>query len=265
LKLRLSVLLIGITAAAILYDAKHAAADDMVAIPGGPFTMGSNTGPEDERPAHQVMLAAYAIDRLPVTNDQFGRFLDAVGFANKAGERMFDVEDPDARIHRNNSGKWVADKGFENHPVVEVPWAGARDYCAWRGKRLPTEAEWEKAARGSDGRKYPWGNDPPDRSRAQFGAAYNETAPVERASAGASPHGAYDMAGNAWEWVASAYRPYPYRADDGRENAVAGPVRGTRGGGHDSSAEEITTTQRGRKLSRNPASGHHNIGFRCAK
>ena len=74
-----------------------------------------------------------------------------------------------------------------------------------------------------------------------------------------------DLAGNAWEWVSSAYRPYPYKANDGREDPKAGPVRVTRGGGHDSPAEEITTTQRGRQLSRNPRSGHHNIGFRCAK
>jgi len=73
------------------------------------------------------------------------------------------------------------------------------------------------------------------------------------------------MAGNTWEWVSSAYMPYPYRASDGREDLKAGPVRGTRGGGHDSAAGEITTTQRGRNLSRNPAAGHHNIGFRCAK
>lgn len=227
--------------------------------------MGSNDGPADERPAHEVTVSAFAIDRFPVTNAQFAEFLNATGAANQRGERMFDVDDPDARIQRDRAGRWVADKGFENHPVVEMPWAGARDYCAWRGKRLPTEAEWEKAARGTDARKFPWGNAPPDRSRAQFGAAYNETAPVDRSAAGASPYGVRDMAGNAWEWVASAYRPYPYRADDGREDPVAGPVRGTRGGGHDSPAAEITATQRGRNLSRNPASGHHNIGFRCAK
>lgn len=227
--------------------------------------MGSDEGPADERPAHEVTLPAYAIDRFPVTNARFAEFLNAVGSVNKHGERLFDIDDPDARIHRDPAGRWAADKGFGNHPVVEVPWAGARDYCAWRGKRLPTEAEWEKAARGTDARKYPWGNAPPDRSRAQFAAAYNETAPVERHSAGVSPYGVYGMAGNAWQWVASAYRPYPYRADDGRENPAAGPVRATRGGGHDSPATEITTTQRGRTLSRNPASGHHNIGFRCAK
>ena len=257
-------ILLGIAAASASHAAAPAAGSEMVTVPAGPFTMGSNTGPQDERPAHQVTLATFAIDRLPVTNARFAEFLDAVGPANKGGERLFDIDDPDARIHRER-GKWIASKGFENHPVVEVPWAGARDYCAWRGKRLPTEAEWEKAARGTDGRKYPWGNNLPDRSRAHFGAAYNETAPVERGSAGPSPYGVQDMAGNAWEWVASAYRPYPYRADDGREEATAGPVRGTRGGGHDSPAEAITTTQRGRNLSRNPASGHHNIGFRCAK
>ena len=244
--------------------ARGAPPADMVRIPAGAYTMGSDSGPADERPAHRQALSAYFIDRFPVTNAEFAEFLNAVGPLNAAGERLFDVEDPDARIHRVG-GKWMADRGFERHPVVEVSWAGARDYCAWAGMRLPTEAEWEKAARGTDGRRYPWGNAPPDQTRAQFAARYNETAPVNAFAAGASPYGAQDMAGNAWEWVSSAYRPYPYDANDGREDPAAGPVRGTRGGGHDSPAAEITTTQRGRNLSRSPASGHHNIGFRCAK
>ncbi|OGA43443.1 MAG: hypothetical protein A3G24_12575 [Betaproteobacteria bacterium RIFCSPLOWO2_12_FULL_62_13] len=260
-----NLLVVFIAAALPAPDAVEAGAlGEMVNIPAGPFTMGSNTGPQDERPAHPVTLPAFAIDRLPVTNAQFAEFLNAIGPVNKQGERLFDIDDPDARVHQVG-GKWAADKGFENHPVVEVSWAGARDHCAWRGKRLPAEAEWEKAARGINGRKYPWGAAPPDRSRAQFGRGYNDTAPVDKFPAGASPYGAQDMAGNAWEWVSSAYRPYPYRAGDGREDLAAGPMRGTRGGGHDSPAEEITTTQRGRNLSRNPASGHHNIGFRCAK
>ncbi|MDO8597749.1 MAG: SUMF1/EgtB/PvdO family nonheme iron enzyme, partial [Sulfuricaulis sp.] len=99
----------------------------------------------------------------------------------------------------------------------------------------------------------------------QYAARFNDTAPADAFPAGTSPYGVLDMAGNAWEWVSSAYRPYPYNAGDGREDLKAGPVRATRGGGHDSPAEEITTTQRGRNLSRNPRSGHHNIGFRCAK
>lgn len=238
--------------------------EDMVEIPAGVLAMGSDTGPADERPAHRVTLAAFLIDRYPATNARFAELLNAVGTHNAKGERLFDFDDPDARVHRAG-GKWTADKGYESHPVVEVSWAGARDYCTWRGKRLPTEAEWEYAARGTDGRRYPWGNSTPDRTRAQFAARYNETAPVDRFAAGASPYGIQDMAGNAWEWVSSAYRPYPYDPNDGREHPAAGPVRSTRGGGHDSPAAEITTTQRGRDLSRNPASGHHNIGFRCAK
>ena len=245
-------------------QAQPTALNDMVEIPAGAFTMGSDQGPPDERPAHRITLPAYRIDRYPITNAQFAEFLNAVGTFNAKGERLFDFDDPDARIHRAGD-KWVADKGYGRHPMVEVSWAGGRDYCAWRGKRLPTEAEWERAARGADGRRYPWGNTPPDRSRAQYAARYNETAPVDVFPAGASQYGVLDMAGNAWEWVSSAYRPYPYDAKDGREDLIAGPVRGTRGGGHDSPAEEITTTQRGRYLSRNPASGHHNIGFRCAR
>ena len=236
----------------------------MVAIPAGAFTMGRDDGPGDERPAHSVVLPAFEIERFPVTNEQFAGFLNAVGPVNAGGERLFDADDPDARVHRAGA-KWRADAGHEMHPVVEVTWAGARDYCAWRGRRLPSEAEWEKAARGPDSRLYPWGNAAPDRRRAQFGARFNEMAPVTAFPAGASSYGVQDMSGNAWEWVSSAYRPYPYDSRDGREDPAAGPVRGTRGGGHDSPAEEITTTQRGRTLSRNPASGHHNIGFRCAR
>ncbi len=237
---------------------------EMVNVAAGIFTMGSNEGPADERPAHSIELASFAIDRLPVTNAQYAEFLNQDGPRNRLNERLYDDDDADARIHQTG-GRWIADKGYANHPVVESSWAGARDFCAWRGKRLPTEAEWEKAARGSDARKYPWGNTPPDRTRAQYSMRFNETAPAAAFPAGASPYGALGMAGNTWEWVASAYRPYPYRANDGREELTSGPVRGTRGGGHDSPAEEITTTQRGRNLSRNPAAGHHNIGFRCAR
>jgi len=250
--------------ACVAATAADVAPPDMVTIAAGSFMLGSNDGPADERPVHAVELRAFAIDRLPVTNAGFAEFLNAIGTHNKSGERMYDFDDGDARIHQRES-QWTADAGYANHPAVEPTWAGARDYCAWRDKRLPTEAEWEKAARGTDGRKYPWGNAVPDASRARFGARFNETAPVDAFAAGTSPYGVFGMSGNVWEWVSSAYRPYPYEAADGREDLKAGPVRGTRGGGHDSPAFEITTTQRGRNLSRNPAAGHHNIGFRCAR
>ena len=237
---------------------------EMVAVPAGAFTMGSNDGPDDERPAHVIHLPGFEIDRLPVTNERFAEFLNVAGANNSKGERLYDYDDGDARIHQIN-GRWLADRGYENHPAVEPSWAGARDYCAWRRLRLPTEAEWEKAARGNDNRRYPWGNAAPDGTRAQFGKRFNETVPADAFPSGASPFGVLDMAGNTWEWVSSAYRPYPYHAKDGREDLNAGPVRGTRGGGHDSPGSEITTTQRGSALSRNPRAGHHNIGFRCAK
>ena len=235
----------------------------MALIAAGDFVMGSNNGPDDEKPEHRVFVKSFLIDVLPVSNADFAKFLNARGLKNHLGESFYDDDDRDARIHQQHS-LWQADRGYATHPVNEVSWVGARDYCTWLNKRLPTEAEWEKAARGTDGRKYPWGNSKPDHNRALYGAAYNSSAPVDAFPEGASPYGVLDLSGNQWEWVASAYRPYPYSADDGRENQTPGPIRSTRGGGHDSSEDELTTTQRGRNLSRNPKAGHHNIGFRCA-
>ena len=237
--------------------------ETMALIPEGSFTMGSNTGPDDEKPEHTIFVKAFFLDILPVSNADFAHFLNHQGLQNQLGETFYDDDDSDARIHRRNS-IWQADIAYASHPVNEVSWVGARDYCAWLNKRLPTEAEWEKAARGIDGRKYPWGNAVPNPKLALFGAPYNSSAPVNAFPDGASPYGILDMAGNQWEWVSSAYHPYPYKSDDGRENQSAGSIRSTRGGGHDSNAQEISTTQRGKYLSRNPKAGHHNIGFRCA-
>lgn len=237
---------------------------DMARIPAGLFPMGSNDGPADERPQHKADVAEFFVDRMPVTNAQFARFIGTAGIQAPDGQRWYDVDDGDARIHRGEE-KWQADPGFENHPVAEVSWYGAVAYCTALGKRLPTEAEWEKAARGTEGRKYPWGSEAPDRTRAHFGGGWNDTRPVGRFPKGASPYGVLDMAGNGWEWVSSAYVPYPYNPTDGREDMRRSAVRGTRGGGHDSSAEELTATHRGKNVSRNPRSGHHNIGFRCAR
>ena len=250
--------------ACFLCSVAATAEHEMVRVPSGPFIMGSDTGPTDERPARAVHLREYEIDRMPVRNADFARFLERFGPLADVGARYFDWDDRDARIHRVSEA-WRADDGYEKHPVVEVSWLGAVAYCRWVGKRLPTEAEWEKAARSDDQRLYPWGDAMPTIQHARFKSGWNETVRVGTYSLGASHYGALDMAGNVWQWVSSSYRPYPYHTDDGREDAAPGPVRATRGGGHDSPIFELRTTERGRNLSRNPAAGHHNIGFRCAR
>jgi iron(II)-dependent oxidoreductase len=260
----LSLLALTLTCPVVVAAAQLPHDTDMILIPAGPFTMGRDDGPEDERPAHTVMLRVFEIDRLPVTNAQFARFLDRHGPLDASGRRHFDWDDRDARIQQAG-GIWRADPGFEDHPVVEASWLGALAYCRSLGKRLPTEAEWEKAARGSDARRYPWGDAAPTEAHAQFARGWNETVPVSLHAAHPSPYGVIGLAGNAWHWVSSAYRAYPYRDDDGREDLTPGPVRATRGGGHDSPAEALRSTERGRTLSRAPAAGHHNIGFRCAR
>jgi iron(II)-dependent oxidoreductase len=218
---------------------------DMVRIGAGEFLMGTNDGPEDERPMHRVSVAEFSIDRHQVANAQFARFLDAVGTESARREKYFDIDDDDARVHRR-SGRWLADQGHENRPVVEVSWFGAVAFCNWVGKRLPTEAQWERTARGLDGRKFPWGSEPPDATRAHFDAGWNDFRDVGSFPKGAISDGVYNAA-------------------DGREDLTQPHVRVTRGGGQDSPAGELTTTHRGQQVSRNFRSGHHNIGFRCAR
>ena len=133
---------------------------ELITIPAGQFTMGSTSGPADERPSHSINLPAFSIERTPVTNRQFAEFLKAKGPG--PNNEFYDPDDGDAPIHMRN-GQWTADPGAEQLPVVEPTWYGAREYCRWAGRRLPTEAEWEKAARGTDGRRFPWGVRSPTR------------------------------------------------------------------------------------------------------
>jgi iron(II)-dependent oxidoreductase len=147
---------------------------------------------------------------------------------------------------------------------VEVSWFGAGDYCRWKGRRLPTEAEWEKAARGDDLRPYPWGTTPPSAETAVFGRPYNATAPVAARPRGASPYGVEDMLGNLREWTSTIFRPYPYGTNDGREGWAGAGAVVVRGASHDDPAHELSVTRRRFYDRRGAAAGHHFVGFRCA-
>ncbi len=165
---------------------------EQVAIPAGSFLMGTSRADSDEQdgPQHTETTAAYSIDKYPVTNAQYAMFVAET--AHKAPSHW-------------KGG--VIPKGFELHPVVMVTWQDASDYCTWAGKRLPTEAEWEKAARGTDGRRWPWGN----RMDPKLLNTYNTrgtTSSVLAHSKGASPYGVIDMAGNVSEWTADDFKPY---------------------------------------------------------
>ncbi|HEX2215146.1 MAG TPA: formylglycine-generating enzyme family protein [Xanthobacteraceae bacterium] len=242
-----------------------ATALEMVRIAGGAFMMGSDRGPADERPMHRVEMTPFFIDRRPVTNAEFAEFLNAIGGTrNDRGQNLFDWDDGDARIHKVQA-RWRPDRAFENHPAIEMSWYGARDYCTWKGKRLPTEAEREFAARGAEGRTYPWGEAPPDATRARFASGWGRTVVAGSLRDGATPEGVLDLAGNVHEWTSSIARPYPYRADDGRENPDEVADRVTRGGAADTGPETLRATWRGATVSRRATVGHHNIGFRCAR
>lgn len=231
--------------------------EDMVLIPAGPFTMGQDGSKPKNGPAHTVELPDYEIDRFEVTNDEFARFVDETGYVTYAEE--------------NSSKNWrdAAEAKGGNHPVVYVTWDDAKAYCEWAGKRLPTEAEWEKAARGDDGRVYPWGNDFPGADAvAEYGNFYEtglrSTFPVGAFEKGASPYGVYDMAGNVREWVEDYFLPYEGAAADadpffGEENRV------NRGGGwFDGEDGELVTTYN-RNAGPPGTSANDDIGFRCAR
>jgi iron(II)-dependent oxidoreductase len=252
--------------------AASAAADGLMLIQAGAFWMGRDGGPAEEGPLHRVFVRDVWIERHKVTNAEFAEFLNARGAVSDERERRYDWQDADARIHRGppahppegQPGRWVADPGFERHPAVEVSWFGARDYCRWKGRRLPTEAEWERAARGDDKRPYPWGWDPPTPERAVFGRPYNATERGDVRPGGRSPHGVEDLLGNLREWTSTILRPYPYRNDDGREGFTGREHVVVRGASHDDPAATLSATMRRSYDRRGAAAGHHHVGFRCA-
>ena len=269
-----------------------AAQADMVRIPAGTYPIGDPQGRPSARPAHAIDLEAFRIDRTEVTNAAFAEYLNALDlevrsafpvteagfddFAPETARRLLEqgraeglypiigLDDAQVRIHYQDGAFRSAD-GYADHPVAEVTWAGARDYCLWRGGRLPTEVEWEAAARGTAGRTYPWGEAPPTDERVYAGHRSGNTNPVGSRADGATPRGLLDMAGSEAEWTASLFRPYPYDADDGREDPLHPGERVTRGGDYvfDTAPDQLTTYFRD-GFSRAPMDGHRHIGFRCA-
>jgi formylglycine-generating enzyme required for sulfatase activity len=228
----------------------------MVTIPAGPFLMGNpeGKGRADEWPQRSVYLNAFAIDQVEVTNERYMAFVTSTGHRNPPNPY--------------GTGSLRSVKGIEQLPVVQMTWYDAKAYCSWAKKRLPTEAEWEKAARGTDGRLFPWGNEPATLKRANFDREWEEEKtlhPVGSLPAGDSPYGVKDMAGNAREWVsdwydAEYYKHAPDRNPQGPDRK--GVVRSIRGGSWHSPVADIATSARGRG---GFALQTHGTGFRCVR
>jgi iron(II)-dependent oxidoreductase len=232
---------------------------EMILIPAGEFVMGSNDtqnmqvvreyGAEihwfnDERPAHTVSLSSFYIDKYPVTNEQYAKFLRETG--SKEPETL--------DIRRYNQ---------PNQPIVGVSWHDANAYCQWAGKRFPTEAEWEKAARGVNARLFPWGTDSPE-GRANYGGRYGGPTPVDKFPDGASPYGVMDMAGNVWEWVNDWYDPDYYSHSTYRDpkGPDSGRGRCVRGGAWINNPTMLRCAERDYR--RLPHRDLKFFGFRCA-
>jgi formylglycine-generating enzyme required for sulfatase activity len=221
----------------------------MVLVPAGEFTMGSPTGDSDEKPAQQVYVDAFSIDKYETTVEQYAAFLQA------------------KRVEPPADWKIINQPAHQKRPATNMDWVDAFAYCKWAGKRLPTEAEWEKAARGTDGRLYPWGNDPPTPLHTNFGKTeWNNhlvLAPVGTYEAGKSPYGAYDMAGNVWEWVNDWY-DFKYYQKGNVKNPIGPSTGGTkviRGGSWYSNPRALRSANR----SLISPTDQGLTGIRCAK
>jgi len=214
---------------------------EMVRVPAGEFIMGSDSGETDEKPVHRVYLDEYFIDKYEVTNEQYNQCVSAGSCS--ANGKFNSFTDP-------------------QQPVVGVDWNQADTYCKWAGKRLPTEAEWEKAARGTDGRTYPWGEGI-DCSRANYGdCKHGKTKPVGSYPSGASPYGAMDMAGNVWEWCADWYGYYQNSPNRNPTGPGSGQSRVLRGGSWIATPDHLRSSDR---VLTNPTSWNYFSGLRCVR
>lgn len=224
---------------------------EMVTIPAGAFIRGTESGGFDERPQRTVHLDAFAIDRYEVTNYQYQQFVVATGHRK-----------PGLPSRYAKSGAKV--RGI-NQPIVYVSWDDADGYCRWKGKRLPTEAEWEKAMRGTDGRLWPWGDkEQPDGANwARVQDGHEASARIGTFQSDKSPYGVMDGAGNVMEWVADWYDEIYYKSssDQNPLSPEYGTYRVLRGGGYTTSGGDVRITSRSKMM---PDFRDETIGFRCA-
>ena len=218
---------------------------EMVYVPAGTFTMGSSDGEDNEQPVHEVYLDSYWMDKYEVTNAQYKKC----------------VTDGSCGIPSSTTD--YADSSYANHPVAFVSWYDAQDYCTWARRRLPTEAEWEKAARGTDGRTYPWGNESPSASLLNYEFYEGGTTIVGIYPGGASLYGVLDMAGNVYEWAADWYDAeyYSVSPDKNPTGPATGDGRVWRGGAWTNEAWYVRAVFRDGRF---PLSTYHGGGFRCA-
>lgn len=234
----------------------------MVLVPAGEFTMGRNDRDWNEKPAHTVVLDDYYIDQFETTNLDYARFLNEQGNQFEGLANWIEAIDVDLHV-REVDGVWQVDAGYEKYPMIEVTWYGARAFCQWRGASLPSEAQWEKAARGTDGRLYPWG-DEISCDYANFGGCVYDAVPVDSYPNGVSPYGAYNMAGNVQEWINDIYDPYyyTYSPAENPTGAEEGSFKVFRGGSWYDNMGNVRTTYRYPKI---PVLTYKANGFRCVR
>ena len=224
---------------------------EMVFVPAGNFIVGSDQGYDDEKPVHTVYLNDFYIDKYEVTNVLYRTCVEAGTCKTPSRTSSFTRD------------SYYANPQYDNYPVIFVSWDDAKSYCAWRGMELPTEAQWEKAARGTDGRTYPWGSSI-DGTRANYNDTVMDTTAVGSYENGKSPYGAYDMAGNAWEWVADWYSNTYYLNTPLTDppGPASGEYHVLRGGSWHDDERIVRTTNRG--WSQIEYFYNTDFGFRCA-
>jgi formylglycine-generating enzyme required for sulfatase activity len=236
-------------------DAKNV---QMMLVPEGEFTMGGDTGDSDKRPAHQVYLDAFYIDKYEVTNALYEICVDSGSCQMPVATSSY------------TRSRYYGNLEFASYPMINVNWSQADTYCKWRGGSLPSEAQWEKAARGEVGRTYPWGEGTLDCNRANYGGCRSDTTEVGRYPNGQSPYGVYDLAGNVWEWLADWYSATYYQNSPFANplGPDSGDYRALRGGAW--SSYDISTLRAANRYKITPDAifyntGYGDIGFRCAR